>query len=368
MRINSEDKICILRSAFLGDWISTIPFLIYLTEVCCIPVENIYIIIINNSGFNPIEKVLGPNSLFTKNSLVVNSLNFKTTYKSALFVRKNIYNKVNRMIYLPFTYENRTSILKKYILSFFLCKFNIKKNGFIFFNKYKIISSSQYFSFFQKLDIEFDLNKISVKAFLEKQSIHFSKKASDFDKVRIAVYPNSKLKMKIWPIENYIKVLESLYNKYNAEFYLIGSAEDYHYNQLLIDNSNKKINIQNIAGVLDISSTITFLSNVDLLLTNDGAPVHMGSLVNTPVVGLYTYKEPIGSWDPILSKKYIIIRTEVLCKNCFSDNCLNPVCIKYIPASIVVNACDDILDGKINGRENKVLIPQSPLSFKSINN
>ncbi len=365
MRISSEDKICILRSAFLGDWISTIPFLIYLTEECCIPVENIYIIIINNKGFNPVEKVLGPKSLFSKNSYVINSSNLRTILNSSLLVKKNIYNKVNRLIYLPFTYESGISILKKYILSFFITQFNIKKNGFIFSKKFKYISSSQYVSFFQKLGLEYDLNKIFVRSFLEKETIDIFKKPLDINNIRIAVYPNSKLKMKIWPIKNYIKVLESLFNKYNAEFFLIGSSEDYHYNQLLLNNLNKEINIRNIAGELDISKTISFLSNVDLLLTNDGAPVHMASLVNTPIVGLYTYKEPIGSWDPILSKKYIIIRTEVLCKNCFNDNCINPICLQYIPASIVINACEDILDGKINGRENKILIPTNPLSFNS---
>jgi ADP-heptose:LPS heptosyltransferase len=299
-------------------------------------------------------------------SQVLNSSNFKTTFYSALQIRKKIYNKVDRIIYLPFSNENWLIVLKKYILSFILAPITINRNGFKYFKKFPLITSSQYFSYFPKLGIEFILNENSINSFLKTESIVTGKKFKKKSK-RIAIYPNSKLNMKIWPIENFIKVIDSIAKIYNIDFYLIGSSEDYEYNQTLINNLSKDIKIQNLAGKLDIANTINFLSSVDLLLSNDGAPVHMGSLVNTPIVGLYTYKEPIGSWDPILSKKYVVIKTDVLCKNCFKDICINPICIKYIPASTVLKACQDLLEGKITGRENKVLIPQNAISYKSIN-
>lgn len=362
MKVNSKERICILRSAFLGDWITAIPFIIYLTEECNIPIENITVISINNKGINPIEKIHGVNSALTKNSFIVNSSSVKSTLKSSLQIRGQIDKKIDRLIYLPFTFEKSGSIVKKYLLSLLLVPLNIKRNGFKKFQKSFPIPNSQYFSFFYRLGLEYDLNRNSINSFLLKESIK-PNKTNDILKKKIAIYPNSKLTMKIWPISNFIKVINCLSLKYNASFYLIGSIEDYDYNNFLIKHLSPEINIKNVAGSLDIPDTIRFLSTFDLLISNDGAPIHMGALVNVPIVGIYTNKEPIGSWDPVLTNNFISIRTDVICKNCFSDKCINPICIKYIPVSVVINACEKLLDRTTNVMENIILVPQIPISF-----
>ncbi len=364
MKINPQERICIIRSAFLGDWISTIPFLIYLIEFCHIPYENIHIIVINNKGLNPVEKIHGPHSLLKKNTQIINSSNFKTILRSALQIRKRNKYKVDRIIYLPFTNESWINVLKKYLISFLIAPLNIKRNGFKYYERFPAISNSQYFSYFSKLGIDFKLKKTSVRSFLNFESI-ITNEGLIKKKKQIAIYASSKLEMKIWPIDNYTKVINEIANKFDADFFLIGASEDFVYNELLLNNISKQINVVNLAGKLDIPSSISFLSNIDLLISNDGAPIHMAALVDISIVGLYTSKEPPGTWDPVLSSNYIVIRTDVMCKNCFKENCINPICLHYISPSVVINACEDLLNGKISNGENKILFPPFSISYKS---
>lgn len=171
--------------------------------------------------------------------------------------------------------------------------------------------------------------------------------------------------MKIWPLNNFILLISEFHKHFKVNFILIGSKEDYDYNEIILSKLSDKINIVNIAGVLNIQETLEELSDVDLLIANDGAPVHFASLLNRPVVGLYTFIEPIGFWDPSLSNRYITQRTEVSSKNCFKESCSNALCIQSISVVEVLNSCIELLnynDHKI--RENRILIPDIQLNFK----
>ena len=356
------DKICILRSAFLGDWITILPFVNYLIENCNILAEDIFFIIMNKEGINPAALILGKDSIYAKNTFILNSYKVSTLLNSAKQIKKGI-PKFNKLVHLSFTQDNAISILKKKTLSFFLFGFKVQTFGFKL-TKDEPLTESQYISYFDKLNINYNTKGINLSNFLAPES--YTKLAREGAEKIIAIYAHSKLKMKIWPIQNFAEVMESLNSAYKISFYLIGSKEDYDYNETLIKHlGNKSFNINNIAGVNNINETIAFLNNIDLLIANDGAPIHFAALVNTPSVCIFTFKEPIGAWEPFINKNYITIRTEVSCKLCFKESCSNNICIKSVKTIDVINASHELLNNTDDISSARIFIPKYTLNYKT---
>lgn len=365
LKIKPTDKICIIRSAFLGDWITTVPFYIYLINDCRVKKENISTVLLNNKGSNSIENILGTNSVLGNNTYIINSQSVFTSLKSAYNLRKKLFNEFDKIIFLPFTFENRISRFKKLVISYVFAHIYSERFGFDILT-FKTIQThpSQYISYFKKLGIQFKIDFDAIKRFLISELVEL-KSSKDRQGLKIAIYAHSKLEMKIWDQNNFTQVILALDKKYKPSFILIGSKDDFQYNETLISKLPNDINISNIAGSISIRETLTLLSDINLLITNDGAPVHFASLLNLPTVAIYTYKEPIGAWDPFLSSQYIAIRTDVECKHCYKEFCSNPVCIKSIGIVEVLDSCIELLEHTDTiHRQNKILISDSPLHFK----
>jgi ADP-heptose:LPS heptosyltransferase len=316
--LNSNSKILFIRSAFIGDFLVTIPFIEGLQKEHRLKIKNFYFLTINNRGFDPakeifLDKIGGSCVLNTQNLIL-----------SLLKIRKTIRDQhIDLIIYLPFSPATLIGGLKKYALTFFMFPL-IKKIGF--FSKIPA-SVSQYEAPYFALKRYFPIP-------FEFHSNYNSKLFDSTDRIfNIALYVNSQLDMKIWPLENYIQLIMLLNNAVQCQFHLIGGHGDYEYNQNLIEHLDLP-NIKNVAGNFSISGSIEFLDGMDLLIANDGSPVHMATLVNTPIVSLMTYKEPLGAWDPI-GNNAVSIRANVDCKECYLRNCDNNVCLTSIPVDYV---------------------------------
>jgi ADP-heptose:LPS heptosyltransferase len=359
--IKSEDQVCIIRSAFLGDWVTTLPFICYLIYECKVKKENIHFLIINNQGTNPVTSILGEESVISTNTYALNSSSIRTFYSSVKKARLALGKKINKVILLPFTHDNAKSILKKRLLSTLIFKGSIDYFGFSL-KKPKNLSESQYSSYFNRLNISYSIKKESIAAFLKEEGFLLQKKYSQ--KKQIAIYANSKLEMKIWPLQNFISLINTLSKEHESEFYLIGGKEDVQFNSNLMQQLPGHVTVNILAGKLTIKDTINFLSNMDLLVANDGAPIHFAAMVNTPIVGLYTYKEPVGSWDPYLTSSFITYRADVSCKHCFKEHCPNPVCLYSINVQSVVEASNFLLNNSSrHTNEVRLLFSKQPLNY-----
>lgn len=119
--LKSNEKILIIRSAFIGDYVITLPFIDYLLNIENIPRNNIHTLIINNKNFNPLKLLFKANDDLLNNSYVFDTSNFLKS-----IFRLRLKNKFKEIIYLPFYSETRLSIFKKKII--FKLSFGLKKN------------------------------------------------------------------------------------------------------------------------------------------------------------------------------------------------------------------------------------------------
>tara|TARA_B100000963_G_C22618541_1_gene668652 strand:- start:398 stop:1426 length:1029 start_codon:yes stop_codon:yes gene_type:complete len=310
--LKSNENILIIRSAFIGDYVITLPFIDYLLNVENIPRKNIHTLIINNKNFNPLKLLFKANDDLLKNSYVFDT----SDYLKSIF-RLRLMNKFKEIIYLPFYSETRLSIFKKKII--FKLSFGLK-NNIHGMNLYSNEFSNQYYYYFKalglynsKLQLRFNYRNILKIDQQETNQIKNKFKKANY---RVAFYINSKLDEKKWDIENFFYVHQYLKEKLNTEIFLIGSKEDRLYNQNFIKKYNL-YQVNDLSGNLSLRELIVFFENTDLLISNDGAPVHLAALTNCKIFAIYSYLNELKSgnrlrtWDPIISNSFITVRNSL---------------------------------------------------------
>jgi len=100
----------------------------------------------------------------------------------------------------------------------------------------------------------------------------------------VGLAPGSVWNTKRWP-EEYFVTLLSLLEKEDIKIMLIGGGED----RLLCDEIVKKSNANavNLAGALSVLESAAVIEKLDLMITNDSAPLHIANAVLTDVIAFF---------------------------------------------------------------------------------
>lgn len=331
--IKNNDNIIFVRSAFLGDLAVCFPFIEFVMKEYKISRKNIYFLIMNNEGVNPCDIIFGKDDVLANNTFVVNSSSIETFIGSIKKLKEQKLS-IDHVIYLPTLGDSLKGKIQKYLMLKYIFGGSKEIYGFKSINR--IRSDSQYISLFNYFGFEFNFDscnliKDGASDRIEKQSLV------------IAIYCNSKLPMKIWPSEKYVATLKVLISIYNPTLLFIGAKDDWNYNQAVIDKLDNIANVENLAGKLTVTETYALFKEIDLFIGNDGFPLHIAGLANTPIVSIFSYKNPLGWWDPVISDKMITIRANTSCKLCYLSTCDNPVCVKEVTVESVIEAIETLI-------------------------
>ena len=332
-----------IRSGFIGDLLVCLPYIIFDITQQKIPIENVGFIILQTNKiskskiqlvvYNSIKSIFGDNHPFSEKTIIIQNYSIygllKAKKKFSTIFKKPVYE------YLPFSKESKFNIsIKKHLFKILGLKLIIKniqtkvENEFNK-NEYKHL-------FLNENDFKIGVSLLqSTPQFLgECKSIIVN------DEKYILVYPNSQLELKKWPIENYIEVISYFVGFLKLKVYLIGGMFDYDYNNLVIESLHMKdtTRVINLAGKLSIRDNIELAKNASLFIGNDGGPMHMAAIFGTPIISIFSYKDELGIWDPVLSRSYILLRGNVDCKICNFSYCENNMCITKVKPSHVIDA------------------------------
>ncbi|MBD3375606.1 lipopolysaccharide heptosyltransferase II [candidate division KSB1 bacterium] len=101
--------------------------------------------------------------------------------------------------------------------------------------------------------------------------------------------PGSVWPTKRWPVEHFRDLAKQLVNE-DTRVILIGGKDDRTLGQVIKLAVPKVINL---IGITDLCQAAVLIKHMDLLVTNDSAPLHLASALHTPVVALFgpTVKE-----------------------------------------------------------------------------
>jgi heptosyltransferase-2 len=121
---------------------------------------------------------------------------------------------------------------------------------------------------------------------------------------------------KRWPPE-YFAELANLKIAEGYDVWLFGSPKDRDITTQIMALTEQRC--ENLAGRLELAESITLLSLVDGLVTNDSGLMHMGAALQKPLIAIYGSTSP--SFTPPLSNNAIVLKLNLDCQPCFQREC-----------------------------------------------
>jgi heptosyltransferase II len=188
----------------------------------------------------------------------------------------------------------------------------------------------------------------------ERPEIFFSKK--DYMRVKNAIYkifspkdkivsiaPGSVWPTKKWPAEYFMELIHAL-DALKIKVILIGGKED----RELCDSLGYR-NTLNLAGELSLPASAAAISLSRVLVSNDSAPLHLASAVNTPAVAIFGATTPHFGFGPLADGSAVLESDGLACRPCGrhgAKRCAKKhfACMKSITAGRVKEAVMKIID------------------------
>jgi ADP-heptose:LPS heptosyltransferase len=134
--------------------------------------------------------------------------------------------------------------------------------------------------------------------------------------LNIGVAPFAKHKLKSWPEEYMVKLLNMISAGHSCRFWLFGGKED----REAMDNLCTKIpEAYNIISNLTLDEELALMSRLDLMIAMDSSNMHMAALVGTRVISIWGGTDPMAGFGPWLQPDNYAIRIpveELDCRPC----------------------------------------------------
>ncbi len=134
--------------------------------------------------------------------------------------------------------------------------------------------------------------------------------------LNIGVAPWARHKLKLWPEENMIRLLEMISENHKVRFWLFGGKED--------SEKMKAFNMRvpgsfNLVGRLNLDEELALMSKLNLMIAMDSSNMHMAALVGTKVISVWGGTDPLsgfGAWMQPENYSIRIPADELTCRPC----------------------------------------------------
>lgn len=155
---------------------------------------------------------------------------------------------------------------------------------------------------------------------------------------RVGLVMGASAKFRRWPAERFGRVAAELAQR-GVEIINIGDSNELD----LAMRAEKAAGMELHKGYnLGLRLLASVLSRLDLVISNDTGPLHLGQAVQTPVLGLFGPTDPakVGPRGP----RDRIIKVPPTCDPCIQKECQDPVCMKELDEEAVLEAALKMLD------------------------
>lgn len=131
--------------------------------------------------------------------------------------------------------------------------------------------------------------------------------------MRILIHAAAAHPDKMYPAESWLKILQSLNERFSAIFYFSGAERDVKLNDDLIAASG--VRGVNTAGRLSLRESMALYSKMQLAVCVDSGPAHLCAAVGTPTVAIFGPTDPVR-WRPYGAKHQAICDKSIKCLAC----------------------------------------------------
>lgn len=164
------------------------------------------------------------------------------------------------------------------------------------------------------------------------------------NKKTVLVNPGAKSHLKRWPAEKYASLADRLTEELGCEIFVAGNEDDREVVGRFMDSVCSSVT--DLCGKTSLKVLMEVMKRVDLVITNDSAPLHMASAVNVPTLALFGPSDET-KYGP-LSEKSKVIRPRVPCRPCGKALCAvgpDEGCLVMVEVDEVFNAAKEFLSG-----------------------
>ena len=160
----------------------------------------------------------------------------------------------------------------------------------------------------------------------------------------VGIHPGSDQPLKRWAPERYSLVADRLTGTEGARIVLLGGPSETQIAGTIAQRMRNEA--VNLAGKMSIDELSYVISRLDLLVTNDSGPMHVGAAAGTPLVALFgpSMPEQFGPCAP--PDRCKLVWHEIDCRPCRQDRCKRPRCLEMISAEEVFGNCRELLRGQ----------------------
>lgn len=130
----------------------------------------------------------------------------------------------------------------------------------------------------------------------------------------ICIAPSSVWQTKRYPVEKWVSLILKIDKE--IPIFLIGGPEDKDMCNTIVQACPSK-QIKNKAGTLSIMESVSLIEKAAILITNDSAPLHFASAVNTPTIAIFCSTSPAFGFGPLADQSISIeTRDQLDCRPC----------------------------------------------------
>lgn len=156
-------------------------------------------------------------------------------------------------------------------------------------------------------------------------------------------------RLKHWPELKFAQLIDLLAAEHKAEFVVLGDEKDVPQAEALTLSAKSKI--ADLTGKLTLEELIAVVSSLDVLVTNDGGPLHIAVAAGTKTVSIFgpTDSRVYGPYPPD-AKRHIVLKSNQDCSPCYSKfrypPCQKNICLEEIDVTEAAKAVLMLLSSK----------------------
>lgn len=151
---------------------------------------------------------------------------------------------------------------------------------------------------------------------------------------------------KHWPAEKFARLADKLIDKHQVKVLLLGAAAEKTIAETIVKiMKNKAVDL---TGKTTLEELIAIISKIDILITNDGGPLHIAAALGVKTVSIFgpVSEAVYGPYPP--SDKHIVIKKNIDCRPCYQKFKFSPCqrekeCISSIEIEEVLSAAEKLL-------------------------
>jgi len=159
------------------------------------------------------------------------------------------------------------------------------------------------------------------------------------NKQLIGIAPFSRLKAKMYPLNNMEKVIQYYHQRDDTELLLLGGGPD---EKFQADRWKEKYpGIVSLIGTLSFDEEITLISACNVVVSMDSANMHLASFIGVPVISIWGPSHPKLGYYPVNQDINNAVQKELICRPCSfwgENSCINTTqyeCMDIAPEIII---------------------------------